>query len=46
VLLETRQLPALMLRLLEAGACGAIHSLEVDDADLETLFTLLLEEST
>lgn len=46
VLLETRQLPALMLRLLEAGAGGAIHSLEVDDADLETLFTLLLEEST
>jgi len=43
--LETRQLPALLERLATSGASGAIHSMEIDDADLETLFALLLEES-
>ncbi len=43
--LETRQLPALLERLLSVGAGGSIHSMDVDDADLETLFALLLEES-
>lgn len=42
--LETRALPALLDRLQRAGEGGVIHSLDVDDADLETLFALLLEE--
>ncbi len=46
VLLETRNLPSLLDRLVTAGAAGGIDSMEVDDADLETLFALLLEEST
>lgn len=43
--LETRQLPALLERLARAGENGSIHAMDVDDADLETLFALLLEES-
>lgn len=42
--LETRRLPELLERLQRAGAEGAIHSMELDDADLESLFALLLEE--
>lgn len=43
--LETRRLAELLTRLGEHGVSGGVRSLEVDDADLETLFTMLLEES-
>lgn len=45
VQLETRRLPELLARLGELGATGAVEGLEVDDADLETLFAMLMEES-
>jgi len=45
VQLETRRLPELLSRLGDLGATGAVQGLEVDDADLETLFAMLMEES-
>jgi ABC-2 type transport system ATP-binding protein len=45
VQLDTHNLPELLLRLRDHGAAGGVRGLEVDDADLETLFAMLLEES-
>lgn len=42
--LETRRLPALLDRLVHAGAAGSIHALELDDSNLEAIFAMLLEE--
>jgi ABC-2 type transport system ATP-binding protein len=44
--LETQRLPELLERLAEHGRGGGVRALEVDDADLETLFAMLLEEGS
>jgi|FLOH01.1.fsa_nt_gi ABC-2 type transport system ATP-binding protein len=40
--LDTRNLPALLDRLQEAGIHGQIHSLEIDDQELEMVYDLLV----
>lgn len=41
---ETRRLNELLLRLREHGARGGVRALDVDDANLEAIFGMLLEE--
>lgn len=43
--LETRELRALLDRLVEVGAQGAIHHMDVEDQNLESVFDLLVGES-
>jgi len=40
--LDTRNLPALLERLQEAGIHGQIHSMEIDDQELEMVYDLLV----
>ena len=40
--LDTRDLPQLLTRLQEAGIAGQIHSMEIDDQELEMVYDLLV----
>ena len=43
--LDTRDLPTLLDRLQTAGLAGQIHSMEIDDQELEMVYDLLVGES-